>query len=254
MKRGRGFDEVMIVNPCDPAGDDEAKGAKLMQLHYAGRPGFGYYADPYGQYGDPYGDYAGAYGYADPYTGYADPYAGSADPYAGYAYAGYGDPYAGYADPYGYYAQADPGWGQGGFYGYGDDEQVGYYAQEDPFDGYGAYADDLPDGYGYGYGYGYGDGYGTEDDPAVAGWYGEGEQDFAAEEGGAGYDGYSGFVREGPSPFNAGCPMPTNVAGPDTDDSMGGYVPPPNVNANCGGFRTRPGGAPGVPDTFRPLW
>lgn len=205
-----------------------------MQFHYGGWPGFGYYADPYAGYGDPYGGYggyAGAYGYGDPYYGY-------------------GDPAYGYADPYGYYAQDEPGWGQDDTYGYADDEQVGYYAQDSPFDGDVGYADEASDGYGWGYGY-------ADDDPSMAGWYGEGEQDFGADEGWDGYGGgygYSGFVREGPSPFNAGCPMPSNVAGPEADDSLAGYGPPANVNASVEDFRPQPGGARGVPDTFRPLW
>ena len=60
MKNDRRFDEVMIVNPYDPA-NRAGEGANVMQFHYA--PGYGYYAAaPYGYYADDsYGSYADDY-------------------------------------------------------------------------------------------------------------------------------------------------------------------------------------------------
>ncbi len=60
----QGFDEVMIVNPFDPA-LGESQGVETMRFHlgepemgyYAEPPDLGYYAeDPYGE--DPYGSSA----------------------------------------------------------------------------------------------------------------------------------------------------------------------------------------------------
>jgi hypothetical protein len=157
MSRPRHFDEVMIVNPEDPA---------MNYGYYA--PGYGYYAaapdEGFGWYGDPYGYYAqpelegwdGWDGWGDGadawagWGGYADdgmePVGYYADPY------GYGDPY-GYADPYGYgdpYGNGDPyGYGDDmddlGDDEYGDDEFADYGADED---GVAAFVPDTPPGYG----------------------------------------------------------------------------------------------------------
>ncbi len=246
MKRRRGYDEVMIVNP-GPPGDGSEEGARLMQFGY-GPYGLGYYADPYGYYEAPPG------GYAAPPSGYAAPYAG-------------------YEAPYGYYAEPQPGgWGSVPAQPGGELE----YAEDDPFGYWGAgYGDD---GYGYGYGYGANQleadpyAYAEPYDPSGGyGWYAEddmGEDDFGEDEFGegefgegefaeddptAGY-GYSGYVRGGQSPFNAGCPIPTNVAGFGEAETVEGYGPPPRVGATCDRFTAQGGGPAEAPETFRPLW
>jgi hypothetical protein len=246
----RRFDEVMIVNPYDPSVDGE--GEKVMLGHYGNWSGLGYYADPYAYADDP-SAYAGSYGY-----GYGDPYAygyGYADPY------GYGDPYGyanayGYAQPYYGYGMQPPGYG----YAYGPEpselqdseaDPFGDYAQDDP--SMSAVPDEAFDGYGCSCGgrggYGQDDGYGQNVPPP---------DDFADGDpnGYADPYGYSGYVPDAPSRFNAGCPMPVN-AGLSDDESMNGYegyVPTANVNASCAGFRQGPRSSRDVPDTFRPLW
>jgi hypothetical protein len=218
----------MIVNP-GPGGPSNTTGERTMRFSY---------------YGQPYG-YAPTLGY------YADPveaYYGAAPGYGAYA-----------AEPaYGYYGEAEPV----GYYA--DETPLGYYA--DPYAGQhpnmGAYYGPPPGyaqapemaGYGDPYGDPYGDAY-AGDQYADAETYGDGE-DFADEYPGvADYadNDMSGYVRETPPPFNAGCPMPTNVGMGDAD-AFAGYVAPSGVNATCQEFTAQPGSPASVPDTFRPLW
>ena len=116
--RELGFDEVMIVNPQERAG--QARGVRLMPYYDANYPEMGGYADPVGQ--EPWNGYGEQYEVADagePEYGYCD----GLDETGDCADPGYG------------YADADPN-----FMG---EEPVGYFAQE-------PYA--QPMGYGYGYG------------------------------------------------------------------------------------------------------
>src|SRR5260370_4133019 len=101
MKNDRRFDEVMIVNPYDPA-NGAGEGAKVMQFHYAQTPGYGYYsARPYGYYG---------------------------------ATPGYGAWGSGWSGVPGYGYAAEPEIAQAGDVGYyADDYPMGYYA--DPWEG-----------------------------------------------------------------------------------------------------------------------
>ncbi len=285
MNANRGFDEVMIVNPSEE-GRENYKGARLMRFHAGGPPGFGYYAepsDPYGYYAEPPPD---VYGYAEPpdsYGYYADPYAGygyyAEDPYPPPNYGYYADPSAGYgyyADPsagYGYYSQYPDmtGYGYYGQYpdmtGYAEPpagvEPVGYYAEEYPMGYYGN--EYSPPGYGQEPTYGY---YAEEAQypmgqheemgywsqaPEMVGY---GQYDPQTAYPGMGYyaePDMSGYVRQTRSPFNAGCPMPTNVAGFD-EDPLEGYVKPATVNPNCSQFTPQPGEPIPPPDGFKPLW
>ncbi len=215
MKNDRRFDEVMIVNPYDPA-SGAGEGANVMQFHYT--PGYGYYAaGPYGYYAQPWEGAQWGEPDVQPVGYYAD------------------DPYGYYADNYsmGYYGEpVDVSqWGEP------DVQPVGYYA-DDP---YGYYADEQPMGY-------YADEY-YGDVPEMVGW-GEPETPM-------GYYGeppIEGYVRDVPPTFNAGCPMPTNVAGFGDQNHFDGYVKPSTVNATCQNFAPQPGTAGEVPETFRPLW
>jgi len=222
MKNGQRFDEVMIVNPYDPAARNE--GARLMQFHYAEPPEYGYYAeaDPYGYYG-----YYGCAAAPSAYAGW-----GQYEPVNGYGYA---EPpemgYYGQADPYGYYAEPyeHAGWGAPGYgeYEYAEYEPLNDYAEPEfaEYEPVGYYADEYPMGY-YG------------DSPELVGW---------------GDPAFEGYVRDGKPTFNPGCPMPTNVAGLG-ESEFDGYVRPATVNPTCENFTPQPGPTPGVPDTFRPLW
>ena len=171
--------------------------------------------------------YAPGYGYyaAAPYGYYAD------------------DSYGSYADDYsmGCYGEPPevPQWGEADVQpvGYYADDPYGYYAE----DLYGYYADDQPMGY-------YADEY-YGDVPEMVGW-GEPETPMGYY-GDAPFDGY---VRDVPPAFNAGCPMPTNVAGFGEQDHLEGYVKPRTVNATCQNFTPQPGTTGEVPETFRPLW
>jgi hypothetical protein len=235
MSNDRRFDEVMIVNPYDPA-NAAGEGARVMQFHYAQPPGYGYYAGatPYGYYAQPPG--YGAWGGPEPcgMSGYAqyEPMGGYAQP-PGYGY------YA--ADPYGYYAEPpDVGeWGEPEVYGapsgYAQYEPVSGYAQSQEFSHFepvGYYADEYPVGNYAGA-------------PEMVGWGGP-----------MGYYGeppFEGYVRETPPTFNPGCPMPTNVAG-FGEPPLEGYVHPADVSPTCDNFTPQPGATTGVPETFRPLW
>lgn len=231
MRGSRGFDEVMIINPSGP-GDSPEQGVKLM-TYYGGFPGaFGYYAEP-------------AFGYApNGYGYYADygeePYLAEEMPY-------------GEAEPYGYYAELPEmgGWAEAEPYGAYD--PVGYFAEEYPVGWVGA-APALgyvaaPQAYGY----------------APLGWYGGvpemvgyGDYEPVAEAypeyGYYGEPNVEGYVRETPSVFNAGCPLPTNVHGFSETAPLEGYVQPSTVNASCGTYTPQPGPEASVPETFKPLW
>ena len=270
MKRKRGFDEVMIVNPEEP-GPDTMRRVRLMRFHNVfpsdvsefAEPDYGYYdeVDPMMAY---YGEVDPAIAYYDEvdptmaYYGEVDPgygYYGEVDPMMAYygevdpamAYYGQVDPSMGYygeVDPLGYYSEVDPAFGYYGEYEPGS--PVGYFAEEFPV---GYYGEDPYSAVGY-YGevpemVGYGESDFAEDYPAV-GYYGEpefGEPDFAD---------YGGYVRATPEPFNAGCPLPSNVSG--FDDGFGAYMKPATVNPSCEQMTSQPGSAPSPPETFKPLW
>jgi hypothetical protein len=231
MNPNRGFDEVMIVNPNDPR-VHAREGVKLMQYSYGEPPEMGYYAEPpdMGYYGQPPG--MGYYGEPPDMGYYGQP------PGMGY-----------YAEPpeMGYYGQS-PMMGY-----YGEQEPVGYFAEESPLGYYGqypgmaAYAEHPTMGY---YGampemVGYGEDPLAEADPNM-GYYGEPEM--------------SGYVRDASPAFNAGCPLPTNVAGYGESDpygeaeQMAGYTRPTDVSPSCGQFSLQPGPRSSVPETFKPLW
>jgi hypothetical protein len=239
MKRDIGFDEVMIVNPFPPR--HEKEGVRLMRFHHAQPPQMGYYAQPYEGYGyygeDPYAE-AEPYGYyAEPepygYYGYAAPAGyGQADPYGAYGYAGYApmgeyEP-MGEFDPMGEYGE-DP---------YGEYEEYGPMGETDPFGAYGV----MPEMVGYG-----------EHEPLAEGYPGYGHYH------GYGEPEFGGYVRDVPPTFNAGCPLPTNVAGfgeyeYGESEPFAGYVKPGEVSPRCDTFTPQPGPTPSVPETFRPLW
>ena len=254
--------------------------------YYAEPQTYGYYgeADPtMGYYGqvDPA---LGYYGEADPTMGYygqVDPamaYYGEVDPAMGYygqvdpamAYYGEVDPAMGYygeVDPaMGYYGEVDPAMGYygqapefagvAGWDGYGayqpppSAEPVGYFAEENPI---GYYGEDPNQAMGY-YaqapemvGYGEAEPQFAEDYPGMA-FYGEPE--FAEPE----FAGYSGYTRDMPPAFNAGCPLPTNLSGYDEVDGFNGYATPATVNPTCDTMTSQPGTAPSPPETFKPLW
>jgi hypothetical protein len=252
MRPNRGFDEVMIVNPYDPRSDRE-QGVKLMP-YFSQAPGFGYYGeDPYGYYSEPpemagWGEVEPGYGEAEPVGYFAnEPYGYYAEPpemgyYGEEPYGYYGEePYGYYGeDPYGYYGEEPYGYA----YGYAEPPEMGYYG-EDPYgeaEPYGYYAEPPEMGY-YGEPEPYGEmpemvGYGYGEDPYAH--YGEPE--------------FSGYVRDVPSQYNAGCPLPTNVAGFGETPPLEGYIRPAEVSPNCERFTPQPGPTPSVPETFRPLW
>lgn len=253
------FDEVMIVNPGDGNFNTDQR-VRLMRFHNTDPRALGGFAQPqpYGHYGGPqtYGYYAqpeqyGYYAQEDPTHADVDPsygYYTQVDPNNGYGYFADVDPTSGYypqEDPtYGYYGQVDPTYGyyaqeaepdtwEGYDYGqyepamYSQPGPMGYYAEEVPVGPY----NQAPMGYGYG------DPQPQYESPPV-GYYGEPE--------------YSGYAREISPPFNAGCPLPTNVNG--LDDGFTGYARPATVNASCSQFTEQPGSPAVAPDTFKPLW
>ena len=120
----------------------------------------------------------------------------------------------GEVEPYGYYAQPPEMYGQY--------EPMGWYGQVPEMVGYGQY-EPLAEEY-----------------PGMA-YYAE-APDFA------------GYVRDVPPAFNAGCPMPTNVAGFGEMEPLAGYVRPTEVSPACRDFTPQPGPTPSVPETFKPLW
>jgi hypothetical protein len=199
-----------------------------------------------------------AYGQVEPIGYYAS------DPLSGYAASSFGayadDPY-GYAAPFGYYAQAPyTDLGEDPFAAYAEDP-LGEYDEYDDYDDYsedplgdepygeepyGEYAEDPFSAYaeqpfaGYAedpYGEA-GDGYGMM--PEMVGY---GEEPPAA---------MGGYVPDVPSPFNAGCPLPTNVNG-FGEPPLEGYQRPRHVSPRVTAFR--PADAPASsPEAFRPLW
>ena len=65
----------------------------------------------------------------------------------------------------------------------------------------------------------------------------------------------AGYVRETDPPFNAGCPLPTNVAGFGAAETLDGYERPRSVSATCDTFTPAPSPGPSAePETFKPLW
>lgn len=243
MNRRGGFDEVMIVNPFPPR--IEKEGVRLMRFHYGQPPEMGYYAEPY----EGYGYYGNPYAEAEPYGYYAEP-----EPYGHY---GYGAPSG--------WGEADISGGYGGYGAYG----TGYaYPSMGEYEHMGAYGEEPYGEYGY-------DEYDPMGEPEPMGGYGEmpemvgyGEHEPLAD-GYAGYGGYgsygygepdfAGYVRDVPPTFNAGCPLPTNIAGMGEYDygetePYAGYSKPADVSPRCDTFTPQPGPTPSVPETFRPLW
>jgi hypothetical protein len=238
------FDEVMIVNPAEPGAN---QGVRLMQFYPAYPSAVGSYAEmlePYGQMPETYGYYGQApemYGYYAQAPQPNDYYGEILEPYGYYgqvpeAYDYYGqvpEPYGYYGealDPYSYYGEFDPV-----YPGYGQDlTQPGYvpvpqYGEPYPLEGYGQ----MPEMPGY-----------AEYEPAPqypgVAYYG---------------DPYlAGYVRARPSRFNAGCPMPTNVAGFAEAEPLEGYVAPSSVNAACEQMTPQPGASSSASDYFKPLW
>ena len=243
MRGKPGFDEVMIVNPSDP-GDFPGQGARLM-TYYGGVPaGFGYYGQPAA-----FGLTPNGYGY---YGGYGEePYLAEDMPY-------------GETEPYGYYAEFPQmgAWAEAEPYGAYD--PVGYFAEDYPVGWPGSapalgYMAEAPEAYGYGPVGWYGAvpemvGYG-EYEPVAA--YGPGYANVGEAYPEYGYyaePNVDGYVREAPAPFNAGCPLPTNVAGFAEAQPLEGYVQPSTVNASCDRYTAQPGPETSVPETFKPLW
>jgi hypothetical protein len=237
VNRKRGFDEVMIVNPDDP-NFGPVRGVRLMTFG-AGDPSMGYYAEP----PEPYL----SYGDVDPYGVYGEPVVldGWGEPYEPVGY--FADEY-----PFGYYGEEYPPAGYGQPYylgGYGQEYPLAGYGEPYPFAGYGqpypfaGYGQDYPAGYA--------------EDPTLPGYYGQvpemvgyGQYEPLAEE----YP-FAGYVREAESSFNAGCPMPTNVAGLDEVEPLEGYVRPRAVSPSCETFSPAPSVGPSSePETFKPLW
>jgi hypothetical protein len=267
MRRQDPFDEVMIVNPSETNSDQRVR---LMRFHNIYTPEVDGYGDPYGYYGQPEQMYG--YGYTDPtygYYGQPDQVYGYGQPEQVYGYGYYGQPEQiygygqpeqiyGYGQPeqvygYGYYGQPEQ------VYGYGN-PNYGYYGAAEPnsWDGYGYYGDYQPESVGY-----YADEYPVGEyapDPTVTGYghtpemvgYGEPEP-YAPAVSYYGNSDYSGYVRDVPPPFNAGCPVPTNVNGLD-DAGFDGFVRPRTVNPTCEKFIEQPGSPTLAPDTFKPLW
>jgi hypothetical protein len=263
-RRHHGFDEVMIVNPYEP-GTGPGRGATLMNMYGTG-PFSGYYGQPFdawGHYAEPdefadgeefaelepmgetdeYGaPWDDAYAEYDPYGYYAEDL-----PLAGYAGYGQVDPYFGQADPYGAYAGYPPAVAAYPHMGYAP---LGWYGEMPEMVGYGPYGAYEP----------------IEEYPEIA-YYAEPE--------------FEGYVRDVPPRFNAGCPLPTNVAGYDEADDMVGYDEtedmaayedaedmaiydeaddlaaykrPMDVSPTCQQFTEPAYSAVLLPDTLKPLW
>ena len=213
-----------------------------MRYGYIPPPNMGYYGEPpenYGYYGeDPYGAYAGApYGYygAGPYGEYAESPYGEPDVNGYYGYGQpnmYGNPGYGEYEPVGYLAEEQPV----GSYGedpYGEQDHMGLYGEPNPSNPYGYYGQ-VPEMVGYGEYEPMGEEY-----PSM-GYYGEPDM--------------AGYVRDMPPSFNAGCPLPTNVAGFGEAERFAGYMKPAHVSPTCQQFTAPPSTSGPLPDTFRPLW
>jgi hypothetical protein len=65
-------------------------------------------------------------------------------------------------------------------------------------------------------------------------------------------EGMDGYVRDVPSPFNAGCPLPTNVSG-FGEPPLEGYMAPRQVSPSVTAFKAADMPI-STPETFRPLW
>jgi hypothetical protein len=261
MRRRPDFEEVMIVNPA-PAGPGEP-GERTMRFHYYGQPqdvaGYGYYGEApqfpgyagYGYYGQP-AEVAGYGHYAQPQEVAGYGYYGQPQEVAGYGYYGQPQEVAGY----GYYGEPAEVAG----YGYvGQPEPVGYFAEEMPVGYYGDDPNAMSDYQTAGYGempemVGYGDDSFAEEYPGVSD-YAEDYSDYSEYGDYSEYaePGIEGYVREVPSPFNAGCPLPLNT-GLAAGDDFAGYSKPGEVSPSCTAFAEQPGSPSMVPDTLRPLW
>jgi hypothetical protein len=215
MRSKPNFDEVMIVNPAEPGANE---GVRFMRFYPADQSATGYYTEVPGPYGY-YGDMPEAYGY---YGEQPEPYYGQV-PEAYYGQvpeAYYGQvPEAYYGqvpEPYGYYSQTP--------------EPSATYGEVDPtYPGYG----EMPEMPGYAE-------YAPQQEyPGVA-YYGDPY--------------FAGYTRAGRSAFNAGCPMPTNVAGVPEAEPLEGYVRPSSVNATCDQMTPQAGTGPFASDLFKPLW
>jgi hypothetical protein len=233
--------------------------------HYAGPHEFEGYADePMGYYaGNAEGDFGYGYGPVGYYSQSVMP-PDTVGYYAQPEYPGYGD-----YEPMGYYADEPPmGYGyfaQPEYPGYGDYEPVGYYADEYPFGDYadyepmGYYADYEPMGYYAEPGYGDYEPMGYYAEPGYAeyepmGYSAEPEMGYADDAYGYyGAPDMSGYVKAAAPTFNAGCPLPTNVAGWGDADDLHGYVKPTQVSPMVKEF-TAPAPSPPPPEAFRPLW
>lgn len=252
MRPAEQFDEVMIVNPYDPT---SGQGEMFMRFYRRAPSGFGYYAAPApASYAAPpasYGYYAATPAYAEaPDYGYAEPpeygYYAEAPEYGayprGYGYAPYAEaPEYAEAPDYGYYREAPEYAGYGEPPEYAEAPEYGYYAEPPEYSG----CAEPPEYAGYG------------EPPEYAeapeyGYYGEAPEM-------VGYNGYGvdptleGYVRARSPNFNAGCMLPTNVAGVEEAPEFAGYVAPSSVNATVTGFTGQPGN-PNPPDAFRPLF
>ena len=128
--------------------------------------------------------------------------------------------------PMGFYAQSPELSGYAEppeFAGYAEPPEYGYYAQEPNV----AYGEEMPVA-----------GYGAEPREMV-GW---GEPDLSA------------YVRDTAAQFNAGCPLPTNVAGLSEPADLAGYTTPGTVNPSVASFTPQPGPTAAIPDSFKPIW
>ncbi len=88
--------------------------------------------------------------------------------------------------------------------------------------------------------------------PELVGW-GEPQPVGYADYGDYAEPDYAGYVREVPPIYNAGCAMPTNVAGYD-EAEFSGYTRPAEVSPSCAQFTPQPGPSTALPPTFQPLW
>ena len=273
MRNKPGFDEVMIVNPAEPGAN---QGVRLMRVYPPHPLTMGYYAQA-----PQSGGYYGGYGYyAEPPPPLEPPLGYYADPAELYGY--YGEPvqpqvplegyYGYYGEPvqpqvplegyYGYYGEpAQPTYPLEGYYGYYDEPAQPTY----PLEGYYSYYGEPPqpsypvEGY-----------YGNYGEPAPAplpleGYYGSftempGYAQYARtpESSGVSYYGepdLAGYLRAHAPTYNAGCPMPTNVAGfAEAAMPLDGYVKPSSVNAECEQLTPQPASGSPASEYFKPLW
>ena len=248
-------------------------------MHYAGDPAMGCYGEPPESYGyfaeEPYLAEDLPYGEVDPAWGEPDPY-GQYEPLGYYGeeyplgYYGEGYPLGYYGEEYplGYYGQHYPPLG---YYGeHGPDRMPVLRADQAVAEDAGPAAEPVP---------------APEkvadrlvtlarqtsayvrfiEDPTLLGYYGQapemvgyGQYEPLGEEypvGGYAEPDIAGYVRETDPPFNAGCPLPTNVAGFGAAETLDGYERPRSVSATCDTFTPAPSPGPSAePETFKPLW